>query len=329
VGNFPLAPTSLQMHKIYLLLFALFLFSQNLDAQVDTVPPVLVCKQWPSINLAPQCYTTLWAIDMVDSVYDDDTQPVQLGIRKRCTGSGFSQQNHIEFTANEYGAQPIEVWAKDNSGNTTVCFTTVLVGDSNGNCDPGFTMRFVTPLEAGIDSIFIDVKGSNCLLDSFEYQLFAYNSESFPPFLQGIYSEFSSVSRAVGSNFTVTPVKNNRPLNGVSTYDLALISKHILGIEPFDSPYKIIAADANQDGKVTTFDIIILRRLILGLSDTLPNGKSWRFVPYEYVFPNPNNPFYPLFPEKSVVPNTADPAPADFMFKGVKIGDVNYSADPN
>lgn len=144
-----------------------------------------------------------------------------------------------------------------------------------------------------------------------------------------MFFNFGTLIPSAGYNSTITPSKNTNPLNGVSTYDLVLIQKHILGIEPLDSPWKIIAADANQDGKVTTFDIITLRKLILGITTELPNGKSWRFAPKDYVFPNPLNPFQPPFPERIEVPNTADPAPHHFQFTGVKIGDVNYSADPN
>jgi hypothetical protein len=38
--------------------------------------------------------------------------------------------------------------------------------------------------------------------------------------------------------------------------DLVLISKHILGLEPLNSPYKMIAADANKSNSITTFDIV-------------------------------------------------------------------------
>ncbi|HAD12171.1 MAG TPA: hypothetical protein DCF33_07000 [Saprospirales bacterium] len=79
---------------------------------------------------------------------------------------------------------------------------------------------------------------------------------------------------------------------------------------------------------MTTFDIIVLRKLILGIIDELPNGKSWRFLPKNYVFPNPQDPFTPPFPEKILVPHSADPLPTYFEFIGIKIGDVNDSAFP-
>gem|GEM_PF-2521344 len=110
-------------------------------------------------------------------------------------------------------------------------------------------------------------------------------------------------------------------LNGVSTFDIVLINKHILGIEQFDAPYKVIAADANDSKTVSTFDIAEFRKLILGIYQELPNNESWRFVPKVYAFPNPANPFVPLFPESIVVPPDTS-----FDFYAVKVGDVNGSA---
>ncbi|MEI6408251.1 MAG: hypothetical protein WCR52_02615 [Bacteroidota bacterium] len=117
--------------------------------------------------------------------------------------------------------------------------------------------------------------------------------------------------------------KNDNPLNGVSTYDLLLITKHVLGIQPLNSPYKIIAADANKSGAVTTFDIVELRKLILGIYTELPANKSWRFIDKSFIFPNPQNPFETSFPEKL----DRIPAPStNINFVAVKVGDVNNTA---
>ncbi|MEL6867798.1 MAG: hypothetical protein AAFP19_25460, partial [Bacteroidota bacterium] len=45
----------------------------------------------------------------------------------------------------------------------------------------------------------------------------------------------------MGEDYALTPEKDDHPLNGISTFDLILISRHILGIEALDSPYKLIA----------------------------------------------------------------------------------------
>jgi hypothetical protein len=141
----------------------------------------------------------------------------------------------------------------------------------------------------------------------------------------GIY-EFVDIASS-GSNFSILPEKNDNPLNGVTTYDLLLISRHILGIEPLGSTYKIIAADANKSNSVTTFDVVELRKLILGIYDKLPNCDSWRFIDRSQVFVNPLNPFTGALKESISVLNAQSNQMADFI--GLKVGDVNNSAVPN
>jgi hypothetical protein len=148
-------------------------------------------------------------------------------------------------------------------------------------------------------------------------------------------------------SYTITPVKDDNHSNGVTTYDLVLISKHILGLEPFNSPYKMIAADVNKSGSVTTFDIVEARKLILGTYNEFPDNTSWRFLPRELVL-GTNNPF-PSFEDESSEKITAEidnngiaysydrkdfnppnsiitvsSTTADFV--GIKVGDVNCTA---
>jgi len=124
----------------------------------------------------------------------------------------------------------------------------------------------------------------------------------------------------------IIPEKNDNPLNGVTTYDLVLISKHILVIEPLGSPFKIIAADANKSNSVTTFDIVEIRKLILGIYQEFPANKSWRFVDKSHTFQNPANPFLNGFPEG--INCVASPS-TGIDFTAIKIGDVNNSVTPN
>ncbi|MBK9736814.1 MAG: hypothetical protein IPO92_18385 [Saprospiraceae bacterium] len=72
--------------------------------------------------------------------------------------------------------------------------------------------------------------------------------------------------------------KDGDDINGVSTLDLVMIQRHILGLQSLSSPYKIIAADANNDGKVTASDLTDIRKLILGITVDYPSNTSWRFL---------------------------------------------------
>ncbi len=132
-----------------------------------------------------------------------------------------------------------------------------------------------------------------------------------------------------GLDYTIVPELDGDPLNGVSTMDLILITKHILGIQPLTSPYKKIAADVNASNSISTLDVIHLRKLILGVSsDFSPNNTSWRFVDANYEFPNPSDPWQEVFPELANVNSLQGHSP-NHDFIAIKIGDVNMSASPN
>ncbi len=151
--------------------------------------------------------------------------------------------------------------------------------------------------------------------------------QSQPTIFTDAAGEFSLPGVAGCQPYMLQPYRNDEPLNGVTTFDLALISKHILGVEPITSPYKLIAADANHSNSITALDIIVLRKLILGIDTVIANNTSWRFVPTAYAFPNPLNPFQSTFPETLAVDVQTMPL-SGLDFTAIKVGDLNGSANP-
>ena len=139
----------------------------------------------------------------------------------------------------------------------------------------------------------------------------------------GFY-QFDSLE--TGYNYTITPSLNEDHKNGVSTFDIILITQHILGYQSLGNPYRIIAADANNSTNVTSLDLIQIRKLILDLEEAYPDNTSWRFVDRQYAFPEPLIPWSQDFPESIEVQNLAFPV-SDKDFIATKIGDVNYSAE--
>ncbi|MBK6497191.1 MAG: hypothetical protein IPG00_03100 [Saprospiraceae bacterium] len=99
-----------------------------------------------------------------------------------------------------------------------------------------------------------------------------------------------------------------------------MIQRHILGIKALDSPYKLIAADANNSKSISAADIVELRKLILGLSSKLSNNTSWRFVDATFKFNEPASPwpFAEFLKYESLESNMMA---SDFI--AVKVGDVN------
>jgi hypothetical protein len=119
------------------------------------------------------------------------------------------------------------------------------------------------------------------------------------------------------------PARNDNPLEGVSTLDLIYIQRHILKTEELNSPYKIIAADVNKDGKITAADMVQLRKVLLGIHDKFPSNTSWRMIDNGYVFPDAKDPFINPLPEKYHIEALTSSMRIDWI--GVKTGDVNNS----
>ncbi|MEM9930621.1 MAG: T9SS type A sorting domain-containing protein, partial [Bacteroidota bacterium] len=133
----------------------------------------------------------------------------------------------------------------------------------------------------------------------------------------------------LGGDYTVAPSHFTDYLNGVRTSDIVAATRHILGVDLLETPYLRIAADANGDQSIDVGDILTIRSLILGLTDEFPNGVgSWAFVPVDYEFPQPDNPWVEAFPEVSNF-NDMQGNIIDADFVGIKIGDLNRSAVAN
>ncbi len=126
--------------------------------------------------------------------------------------------------------------------------------------------------------------------------------------------------------YRVSPTRDGDDRNGVGVLDLVLISRHLIGLQTIASPYKMIAADIDKNGILNTFDIVGLQRLLLFFDDQFTNNSSWRFIDADYTFSNPLDPLAEDFPEYRRTDMLDDNAL--FNFVGVKIGDLNGSADP-
>ena len=134
------------------------------------------------------------------------------------------------------------------------------------------------------------------------------------------------------SSYTVKVKKNNEinKTNGVTALDIALVQSNILGKNILNSPYKLLAADVNGEGKVTALDIVYIKRLILGIDTTFTNtynGKDrlWVFVDSTYTFSDNTNPF----PHKDSITYTGLYSnKVNQTFLGCKLGDVNWDWNP-
>lgn len=301
----------------------------------DGKPPIVICQAGLTANILPTGQFNFNVSDVLQFDQDNCTPSnlLILGMRKYGSGTGFPEDNagnpikDVSFNCNELGTNILELWCKDRYGNSDYCSTQVLIQDNAGNCNNAqgtYEGHIKTENNDGIEGVNVALQYNNS-------GTFTPPFNFYQPHLTdstGYYRITGLSGVPVGQDIWFDPLFDVDPLNGVTTYDLVLISKHILGIQPLGSPYKMIAADANKSNSITTFDIVELRKLILGIYQQLPNNDSWRFIKKSYTFPNPQMPFQPAFPEIIYLAEIFNnPTMGDFV--GVKIGDVNNSVAPN
>jgi type IX secretion system substrate protein/HYR domain-containing protein len=219
----------------------------------------------------------------------------------------------------DIGTQSVDIWILDINGNWAYVSTYVVVEDNlapfcPGNCLGSASGEITTEISDPVENVAVEISSPDDPNMDYIVSTNTNGQYSFPDLENGL-------------NYIITPEKDINPLNGVSTFDMVLISKHILGLDSLDSPYKMIAADINNSGTISTIDLVQLRRLILYIDDHFQNNTSWRFVDAEFVFPDPENPWQTSFPEIFTINGLSGSEIADFT--AIKIGDVNNSAETN
>ncbi|MBK8504468.1 MAG: T9SS type A sorting domain-containing protein [Saprospiraceae bacterium] len=216
-----------------------------------------------------------------------------------------SSATSLTLGCKDQGTQEVRLYVIDESGSWDYCTVLLVVQNNAQGCGAVahatglLTGEILTEEGIEIELVDVMVEGNSGVA------LWEVDK------VKGSYE----LDVTMGVEAFVRPQKDTDPLNGVSTSDLVAIQKDILGKASLDSWYKLQAADANNDGKVSAIDLIQLRKLILGMIDHLPSSDSWRFFEKES-----NKSFYHI-------DQMLESMKADFI--GVKVGDVNGSNDPS
>lgn len=117
----------------------------------------------------------------------------------------------------------------------------------------------------------------------------------------GLHYGFTLKTRKTGQ-YNYYLVRNTGPLDGITTKDIVLIQRHILGITKFTDTLQYIAADVNNNFNITASDISEIRRLILGVKANFTYVKPWYFLRKDWrAVAKPNKPI------------------SDIEFKGVNV----------
>ncbi len=231
------------------------------------------------------------------------------------TCDGFSGDNGTGIS----GTFEIEMYVVDDFGNWDYCTTYVVVEDNDDVCPDG-TVPFV---DGTVTNELGDVV-DNVSMDLYE---FGQPSQNKMNGADGSYRFYVNE----GTTNTVSGDKDDHYLNGVTAQDLALIQRHVAGIDFLNSNYKKVAADANADKEISILDVLELRKLLLGLTSELPNNKSWVNLDASYDFAGITEYTLPtdVYNQQEITYTNVIAPMMNTNFIGVKVGDVDNDAISN
>lgn len=298
----------------------------------DCQPPNMLCLNGLTQSVDPPDCTIAFDVDLFILQLSDNCTPtnnIQVGMRRTGdTAEVFPTAQSLEFGKCDVGFNPLQILVKDSDGLVNSCNTYVIVQQNTGcYCDPDGDLELrgcaQTASNTALQTIRLVAK-----LES--------TGGVSPPVIKNKLQAFSDSCYALifnqlpwGGSYktTVRAERTDNAVNGVSTFDLVTMNKHILNIEPMTSMYQLLAADVNKSKTVTTFDIAETRKVILGVSDTFSQVPAWRMI-RPLANPGMLNQFNTTVDTYQLVINNMqqDLTTSGFNFVGIKMGDANLSA---
>lgn len=218
------------------------------------------------------------------------------------------------FTCDSLGQRRIDLWATDLAGNQSSAITYILVQDNTDICGFGNKVNIKGHVYTEENVKVADTKVS---IDG---------GETENDLMTDVEGQYLFSDLAKYNSYELLPVKDTDHGQGITTLDLVLIQRHILGIKYIESPYKLIAADVNNSQSISAADLVELRKLILGVQSKFSKNTSWRFVDASYVFNDKTHP-WPFVEKLQYEELSTSMENSDFI--GIKIGDVNGTVSQN
>lgn len=268
---------------------------------------------------ADRAALSIRATDLLSSAQlADCSGPLRYAIHKaELLESGAEKPNPnkttITLTCDDRPTELIYVYAWDANGNAGYCETFILLQDPGENLCPEIGNGAISGKVQNVGGEAIEgaklfLKGEKTNLtfsDKNGQYLFEYLKEN----------QDYSVSATLDTNFK----------EGVTTRDIVMIMRHILGEQPFTSPFQYLAADADLSGSITTLDVIYIRKLVLCLEDAFPHKRNYRFLPTGFPFQRPQDALLRNVPESLLV-KALQGKILNATITAVKIGDVTGDA---
>lgn len=144
--------------------------------------------------------------------------------------------------------------------------------------------------------------------------------------------QYSFTTSGVGS-VTLAASKNESAgiSKGVDVLDLVEIRKNILSMNPnpLNSPFKVVAADANRDGSIDVADLVSIRKLILSMQSHFSTDDNdqpeslWRFVGADFANVSAEDALGQVASHETITSETLGGKIITADFIGIKLRDAN------
>ncbi|MEO6189947.1 MAG: T9SS type A sorting domain-containing protein [Saprospiraceae bacterium] len=217
------------------------------------------------------------------------------------------------FTCDDIGVKELEVYIWDECNNFSFTKTFLNIQDINNLCPTGLVTHNIVGSVKSENGVKIE-NAVVLMKDSLHYEIKNTN----------INGEYAFENIPSGMKMLFSTSSNEEPLNGVTTADIVKIQQHILGKNEIHNPYELLAADVDQNGRISSSDISTLRKLILGVINEFPSKQSYLFMDDTYHFKDKSNPWQEFYKNSTILlEKISGPRNVDFI--GIKLGDVNSS----
>ena len=134
---------------------------------------------------------------------------------------------------------------------------------------------------------------------------------------------FTLHHNSVDKAYEIAGYYNQNTVYNVTTMDLLVTQRHILGLQPFTNPLQFLAADVNNDKKITASDLVQMRKIILGVDEYYKHNTSWIFLDETSV----KSAINPWSIKQYILVPTGNQDFKSLNFRALKVGDVDGVLD--
>lgn len=221
------------------------------------------------------------------------------------------------YDCDDVGLITDTVYVWDASGNYNFATVTLDLQDNAVNCPNSLVNN--NENRTDISGLIRTESGKG--VDEVSVQII--QDERVTPLITDLYGRYKYDKASMHKDYEIQPLKGSDPLNGITTLDIVLITKHILGVQTFESPFQMLAADVDRNGLINSNDVVELRKVLLNYQQNFKDNQSWIFIDRTYQFPESLNPWKEALPSTYQVRDLSNTMKVDFT--GIKKGDVNQS----